>query len=217
VFTRGPSWDESGSPTHYSEADCAADMKAREHHTSFRRFFEASPWLEAMTNATQTLTAQTAARMVQCGVNIAGFDQLEPFDGRLEAMVWSWAKGQPSSSGGCALQGTDTRFHAAGCGEHHRFACVDGGLDWHVTQAAGEWRAGADVCSAEFPGSSYGVPPNGYRNGQLASARPPGTGDVWLDYAQVQGSWVADPPVSHGKGHAAGHGKGHDKTRHRRH
>jgi hypothetical protein len=212
VFTRGPSWDESGNPTHYSEADCAADMRAREHHTSFRRFFEASPWLEAMTNATQTLTAQTAERMVQCGVNIAGFDQLEPFDGRLEAMVWSWAKGEPAASGGCAVQGTDTRFHAAACGAEHRFACVDPGLDWHVTLATGEWRDGADACSSEFPGSSYGVPPNGYRNGQLALARPPGTGDVWLDYAQVGGSWTADP-----RSHGEGHGKGHGKTKHRRH
>jgi hypothetical protein len=191
VFTRGPAWDESGNPTDYSASDCAADMRAREGHTSFRRFYEESPWLEAMTNATQVLTAQTTARMVRCGVNIVGFDQLQPFDGRLEAMVWSWAKGEPAASGGCAVQGADTRFHATGCEERHRFACVDAHLDWHVTDAAGPWRHGAKACAAKFPGSSFGVPPNGYRNQQLAAAAGSGTGAVWLNYSRVNGTWVS--------------------------
>jgi hypothetical protein len=183
VFTRGSAWDESGNPTTYSAADCSKDQAAREGHTSFRRFFEESPWLEAMTDATQVLTAATTARMMQCGVNIIGFDQLQPFDGRLAALVWSWAPGQPAATGDCALRGTDSRFTAAGCSGRHRFACVDGHLDWHATVGKGPWRRGPKICAREFPGSSFGVPPNGYRNAQLGSAV------TWLSYRKLRGEW----------------------------
>lgn len=190
VFTRGPAWDESGNPTTYGAKDCAADEAAREHHTSFRRWYEESPWLEAMTDATQVLTASTTAQMVRCGVNIIGFDQLEPFDGRLAALVWSWAQDQPTATGGdCAVQGADSRFRVADCGRRLPFACVDSSLDWHVTKAVGRWQNGAKTCSREFPGSSFGVPPNGYRNAQLAAAWT--GGDVWLNYSRSSGSWVA--------------------------
>ena len=190
VFTRGPKWDESGNPTTYGAADCAKDQAAREGHTSFRRWYEESPWLEAMTNATQTLTTSATAQMVRCGANIIGFDQLQPFDGRLEAMVWSWAKDQPAATGGdCAEQGTDSRFRVADCGQRMPFACVDDTLDWHVTKAVGRWQNGVKVCAREFPGSSFGVPANGYRNAQLASV---GAGrSVWLNYTRSDGAWAA--------------------------
>ena len=192
VFTRGPSWDESGDPTTYDEADCAKDEAARDKHTSFRRYYEESPWLEAMTDATQVLTAATTARMVRCGANIIGFDQLEPFDGRLAAMVWSWAKGQPAATGDCAMQGWDGRFRTAGCGTRLRFACVDDDLDWHVTHARGTWSRGGAACRHEFPGSTFGVPANGYRNALLAAAHGRKAGNVWLDYRKVGGQWKAN-------------------------
>ena len=189
VFTRGPKWDESGNPTTYGDKDCTADETARETHASFRRFYEESPWLEAMTDATQVLTADATERMVRCGVNIIGFDQLQPFDGRLKALVWSWAPDEPAAAGDCAVQGSDGRFHAAGCRDRHPFACVDSNLDWHVTRAAGRWQDGQRVCSREFRGSSYGVPPNGYRNAQLAAAKPAAAGQVWVAYSRTNGGW----------------------------
>ena len=190
VFTRGPSWDESGNPTNYGPSQCAADQAARENHSSFRRWYEESPWLEAMTDATQTLTASATADMVRCGANIIGFDQLQPFDGRLAAMVWSWAQDQPTATGGdCAVQGPDSRFRVADCGQRLPFACVDSSLDWHVSKAVGFWRQGAKVCGREFPGSSYGVPPNGYRNAQLAGESKGRT--VWLNYSRSGGTWTA--------------------------
>src|SRR3712207_7384477 len=42
--------------------------------------------------------------MTDCGVNLFGFDQLLPSDGRIEATIWSWAKDEPRQPGGCALQ-----------------------------------------------------------------------------------------------------------------
>jgi hypothetical protein len=200
VFTRGPAWDESGNPTTYGAKSCAADQAARENHTSFRRWYEESPWLEAMTNATQVLTASTTAQMVRCGANIIGFDQLQPFDGRLAAMVWSWAQNEPAAGAGdCAEQGADGRFHTSDCGQRLPFACVDSSLDWHVTHAVGRWQDGVKACTREFPGSSYGVPPNGYRNAQLSAAHPGGS--VWLNYARTGSTWTANAaaPVIHGR------------------
>lgn len=191
VFTRGPAWDESGNPTTYGAAQCAADEAAREHHTSFRRWYEESPWLEAMTDATQVLTAAATAQMVRCGANMIGFDQLQPFDGRLAAMVWSWAQDQPTADGGnCARQGSDGRFYVNDCSQRLPFACQDSSLDWHVTKAVGRWRDGSKVCAREFPGSSYGVPANGYRNAQLAGAS--GGRSVWLNYSRSGSTWTAD-------------------------
>ena len=186
VFTRGDKWDESGDPTTYGDKQCGDDQAAREAHSSFRRYYEASPWLEAMTDATSVLTPAAAARMTKCGVNLIGVDQLQPFDGRLAAMVWSWAEGEPAASGDCALQDGKGRFHSAACGERHPVACVDANLDWHVTDRAGRWRDGQRLCDREFRGSSFGVPPNGYRNAQIADASP---GHVWLNYARVNGEW----------------------------
>jgi hypothetical protein len=91
------------------------------------------------------------------------------------------------------LQATHGRFKNANCTTRLRFACVDRHLDWHVTRAAGPWRRGHAACRAEFPHSRFGVPPDGYRNRQIAAAKPSAHGRVWLDYANVRGKWRADP------------------------
>ena len=209
VYTRGPAWDESGNPTHYGGTDCARDQQGMRTHSVFRRWYEESPWLEAMTDATQVLTADATARMVRCGANLIGFDQLQPFDGRLQAFVWSWASGEPSaSSGACAFQGSDSRFHASGCDVQRHFACASPDGSFHVTSASGSWPDGFAACPAEFAGSRYAVPPNGLRNTELRNASP---GTVWLDYARDRsGQWQpgastafvpSPPPGDPGDGH----------------
>jgi hypothetical protein len=133
--------------------------------------------------------------MVRCGVNLVGFDQLQPNDGRLAAFVWSWAQGEPSSTDGpCAFQGADTRFHASSCVVQRHFACADPSGAFHVTVATGSWSDGFAACPAEFPGSRYSVPPNGLRNARLAAED---MGSVWLDYARdAGGQWQAGAPAS---------------------
>jgi hypothetical protein len=196
VFTRGDKWNEGGNATSYGPKDCAADAAAHESHSAFRRWYEESPFLEAAMGATQTFTAKATRRMVRCGVNLTGWDQLTPDDGRLKAFIWSWAPHMPSVGAHqkCAFQGKHGRFRTALCHEEFRFACVDANLDWHVTQAVGRADSGRAACEEEFPGSSYGVPPNGYRNHQLQLAKPKGHPRVWLNYAKVPGHrWRPDP------------------------
>jgi hypothetical protein len=221
VFTRGPAWNESGNPTTYSSSDCAADRQGMETHSVFRRWYEESPWLEAMTDATQVLTPQTTAQMVRCGANLVGFDQLQPFDGRLAAFVWSWAQDEPSASGGsCAYQGSDSRFRASSCDVSRHFACVDASGDFWVTHQTGAWADGFAACPAEFPGASYAVPPNGWRNVQLASRG--GGQTVWLDYARVHGEWtpgaqLAPGPDGNGSDGDGGHGHAYGRHKHHHH
>lgn len=194
VFTRGNKWNEGGNPTMYGAKDCAADETAHENHSAFRRWYEESPFVEAATGASQTLTAKATNEMVKCGANLTGWDQLTPKDGRLRAFVWSWGRHLPEAGRGrCAYQAKHGRFWNAACSTRLRFACVDRHLDWHVTKAPGPWRRGHAACRAEFPHSRFGVPPNGYRNGQITAAKPRGHGRVWLDYAKIRGKWRPDP------------------------
>jgi hypothetical protein len=193
VFTRGPKWNEGGNPTTYDAKDCAADRAGHEAHSTFRRWFEESPFLEAIADGTQKLTAPTTKRMVSCGVNLTGWDQLTPKDGRLKAFVWSWAKGEPAAHGRCAYQAKGGRFRSGDCHVRRHAACVDHRFDWHVTRAKGPAARGQQMCAAAFPKTRFGVPPDGYRNAQLKAARPKPHQTVWLNYRKAHGHWHAGP------------------------
>jgi hypothetical protein len=189
VFERGSRWDESGKASTYDDKACAADVAAYRDKHVFRRYYEESPWLEAMTDATDRVSPAITAHMVRCGATIIGFDQLEPFDGRLQALVWSWAADEPGTGDGCAVQGTDGRFHGASCAERHRVACVDSLGGWHVTRHAAGIARGAKLCRQEFPGSAFSVPRTTLDNQALAAARPSGVDSVWLDYVRDGATW----------------------------
>jgi hypothetical protein len=221
VFTRGNTWDEHGDPSNYTAADCTADQNARRADTAFRRIFEDSTFVTAATSTPQSLTPDTVAEMVRCGVNIIGMDQLMPQDGRLAALVWSWAPNEPATAG-CAYQGADGRFRSSSCDSPRSYACLDPAGGWHQTVAVGRWQAGSDACATEFPGSRFAVPVNGFRNAQLAAAS---TGNVWLNYAGQSGTWAPNvapaagvQPQTHGhayghnKHHGRGHATGHDRA-----
>jgi hypothetical protein len=120
-----------------------------------------------------------ARNMVRCGVNMIGYDNLVPFDPRLEAVVWSWAKDEPiAANGSCAHEGADGRFHTGGCMSHKAFACITPVGDWIVAGPAGAWDKGTKRC--EHAGATFAVPRTGYYNELLKDAK--GAADVWLDY-----------------------------------
>ena len=208
VFQRGNTWDESGSPSSYSFGDstCNQDMTYRQSDSKFRREFEDSTFVTAATNTAPTtpMSPDNVSAMVRCGVNVIGMDQLRPQDGRLAALVWSWATDQPAASGSCAQQGSDGRFTAVSCGLARPAACQSPNGDWQVTSVAVAWNDAAAECATEFPGSRFAVPMDGYRNLMLQRAHP-GVAAVWLDYARVGGTWTA------WAGHAPVHGHGHGR------
>ena len=44
---------------------------------------------------------------------------------------------------------------------------------------------------SEFPGSTFGVPANGLRNQQIVEAKGSPSTKVWLNYANVKGTWTS--------------------------
>jgi len=220
VFQRGSTWDESGDPRTYSTNDpndCSRDQRLRATDQSFRREFEDSTFVSAATGSgpQPAMSPDDVALMVRCGVNIIGMDQLRPQDGRLAALVWSWAVNEPSAAGSCAAQGSDGRFRATDCGSARPAACRTPDSAWHVTTPVA-WRESFDACAEQFPGSSFSLPVNGFRNWQLEGARSGGS--VWLDYAKVAGAWTpfaakpgsaGEPTGDHGKHLGWGRGQGH--------
>jgi hypothetical protein len=167
VHERGPLWDESNSPVGNDYPDyarCAAE-RAKEHYdTHLIRRYEDSTALSNSVEGTGLggpgeVTYIEARRMVRCGVNLVGFDQLYPQDPRLGQLVWSWARDEPvAGAGDCAAQGDDARFHAVSCAAPLPLACVDAAGAWHV----------ALTCPT---GSRFAVPANGYENELLREAK----------------------------------------------
>jgi hypothetical protein len=193
VHQRGALWEEGGSAP-YDEGDCAADRSARLTEGVFRRWFGDSTWLTAMVSGSTDISATGSARMTACGVNIIGFDQLQPDDGKLASLVWSWEAVPAADSGAdCAAQNGAGRFVGRACDALLRFACVSPAGVWAVTAASGEWSQGAAACEAEYPGFAFSVPVNGLRNVLLREVHDSATADdVWLDYQRVAGEWVPE-------------------------
>lgn len=168
VHARAPYWLESKSgpgDDYAGLADCAGERRARGYGRRYVRYFEDETWLAAMAGSRGQLTAAEVRAMVVCGVNLLGLDRIHPDDPRLEALVWSWAPGEPAALGAaCAVQGPDGRFRARPCGERHRYACR-GPEGWHVTRVAGPWSAGFAACARAVPGAPSPCPARATRTG----------------------------------------------------
>ena len=198
VFERGDNknWQESGSgpgEDYPGLKGCAAERRRVGSGRAIVRWYEDSTWLSAVVDGESGhLTTTEAAAMAKCGATLIGFDQLTPEDPRLAAIVWSWATNEPAAPNGsarCAASTGDTRFHAQGCTNNHSFACTTNPDTWKVTTVEGPWTAGQTTCAREFPGSTFGVPANGWENSLLRAAAV--SRSVWLRYADSagRGNW----------------------------
>ena len=119
--------------------------------------------------------------MTFCGVNLFGFDQLLPEDGRIQASLWSWAPDEPlAGAGSCTLQATDGRWVAAPCRDSHPAACVDAMGNWTVTPSPVPFTSAPGACAAI--GSQFALPRTGAQNSRLHAAAEP-AGGAWVQYA----------------------------------
>lgn len=130
-------------------------------------------------------TPELVQRMTECEVNIIGMDKLRPFDGRLEAAIWSWAEDQPpleSQQRLCASHEADHRFYARDCQMPQRFACRQPETgEWMITQVSGPWEQGVEQCQTEGLGE-FTVPFSGYENLKLSDVKDnAGQQSVWLN------------------------------------
>ncbi len=117
---------ESGSNSGYRPYPaCDATYGRGVYAWRLVRYYEDSTLATALANPTrppanpQALTPPKVQAMTDCGVNLFGFDQLLPEDGRIQASLWSWAPDEPrAGAGACALQGADGRWVAHRAGTH---------------------------------------------------------------------------------------------------
>jgi hypothetical protein len=160
---------------------CGPDFTRADYDTKLVRYFEDSTWLSAAAGAAsgspegEGLTPSDVHAMVRCGVDLFGFDQLQPDDGRLDAAVWSWAQGQPGR-GGCAEMRSDGRWYTSGCKQKHVAACRAADGSWTVTAKPVKAADAALACSST--GGTFDAPRTGYDNETLVSAA--GGRRVWL-------------------------------------
>jgi hypothetical protein len=116
--------------------------------------------------------------MTRCGVNLFGLDQILPDDGRIEASIWSWAKGEPDPSHGrCAVQRSDGRWLTRPCGTHRPAACRSAN-GWALTPSSVTFNGAGPACRRQ--GASFDPPRTGYENSRLHAVV--GGGSAWVDY-----------------------------------
>jgi hypothetical protein len=193
---------ENGPDGYRDFPDCGPDYDRPTYDSTLVRFYEDSTWLTDAASFGQDppegLTPQVTAAMARCGVDLTGFDQLLPDDGRLAAAVWSWAPGEPTG-GSCATQVVNDsfpagRWDAVPCNERHRPACRTSDGSWLVAPDEVRQRRGTVACQDAGAGAELAVPRTGYEAQLLrvamqdAGAAP---GQVWLGYRHQPGGWTA--------------------------
>lgn len=170
---------------------CGPDYPRATYDATLVRYYEDSTWLSAGASAAGAaseddgITPATAAALARCGVDLVGLDQLAPGDGRLDALLWSWAPGEPAAKGDCAVQRGDGRWAARSCAERHRAACRRGDGPWTLTRSAVSERSASAACRREH--ATFAVPRTGYENALLHSAA--GSGETWLGHERAGARW----------------------------
>ncbi|MHA7650954.1 PI-PLC domain-containing protein [Mycobacterium sp. ML4] len=177
---------QSGSTFGYQAyPKCDATYGPAVYATNIVRYFEDSTFISALINPTRppnnpaALTPTKAQSMTNCGVNLFGFDQLLPEDGRIQGTLWSWAPDEPRASvGTCTLQRADSRWAAAPCGATHPAGCQSASGTWTVTAPVTFANAPA-ACAAV--GLTFGLPRTGVQNSRLHAVAGP-AGGAWVNY-----------------------------------
>lgn len=150
----------------------------------FRRYFEDSTFVNPATtpigqsSLDDGITPETAAAMTRCGVDLLGLDQLVPGDGRLEALVWSFAAGELDLAGVAVQRASDGRWASRAGDGRLAAACRLPDGSWTVT-GSGPRVSAAGRC--EELGGAFDVPRRG-RDAQLLleAQRAAGADQVWL-------------------------------------
>jgi hypothetical protein len=184
VFDWSSDHVEGGSAAGYQDYPaCDATYGQGVYDDKLVRYFEDSTLVSALLDPTrppadpEALTPTKVRSMTDCGVNLFGFDQILPEDGRIQSSLWSWAPDEPrTANGGCTLQGADGRWVAATCADPHPAACVERG-SWSVTDPVTFADAPA-ACAAL--GATFGLPRAGDQNSRLHAVAS-GAGGAWVD------------------------------------
>ncbi|SON61932.1 hypothetical protein MSIMFI_03451 [Mycobacterium simulans] len=177
---------ESGSTPNYQPYPaCDATYGNAVYASKLVRYYEDSTLFGALSTPLRppanpaALTPPKVQAMTDCGVNLFGFDQLLPEDGRIQASLWSWAPDEPRAGAGtCTLQGADGRWIAAQCTDAHPAACQSPTGTWTVTPSV-PFTGASSACAAA--GSNFTLPRTGDQNARLRAVAET-AGGVWVRY-----------------------------------
>ncbi len=136
------------------------------------RYYEDGTLVGALTGVDRQATVQDVEQMARCNINMPSLDHLVPFDGRLQALIWSWDVGEPVSSDAAqrALHNADGHFAAVpadqapmlkACADPQQAVVVDNALN------IGRWRV-ADPCESPYV---WSTPRDGLDNEALKQAK----------------------------------------------
>ena len=202
------SWEDHRESRPFDFEDfpgCGPDYTIADSRKHLIRYFEDSTKVTRGTGEPDDgLIPETVAAMVRCGIDLVGLDQLTPFDGRLEGLVWSWAPEQPST-GRCAIDKVGARFpfgrwFSKPCASlRGRPACRKGNR-WIVPRGRSDRRKGIAVCREL--GGRLSVPRSGYENQllRLAMAKR-GARSALLGLRLKRDTWTARDPRGARKKH----------------
>jgi hypothetical protein len=187
-------WDdthvENGDTAAYRPPPACDATYGRDVYASkLVRYFEDSTFVAQAVSPTTSPAQATARRlapdkvaaMTACGVDLFGFDQLLPDDGRLAATLWSWAPGEPDlARGDCTVELAGGRWQSAACTgpEQHPAACRAADGTWRMSAAVPRPAAKA-ACGAA--GGIFDVPRSGEQDTALRAAA--GSATTWLNIA----------------------------------
>jgi hypothetical protein len=167
------------------DGDGRPDFAPDVYATKLVRYYEDSTWVSPMASnaglasTDDGLSPEVARRMTRCGVDLIGFDQILPTDGRLAAVAWSWAPNEPSRAGDCAVQRDDGRWISRKCSKRHQAACRRADGRWAVTLASVPATAATAACRQLS--AKPALPRTGAENEALRqAARAAGAATVWL-------------------------------------
>ncbi len=167
------------------DGDGRPDFARDVYASKMVRYYEDSTWIAraaepaGIASPDDGLTPEVTRRMVRCGVDLIGFDQILPTDGRLAAAAWSWAKNEPSSAGDCAIQREDGRWISRRCTKRHQAACRKADGRWVVTLASVPQSAATAACRQLS--AKPALPRTGAENAALRdAAAKAGADSIWL-------------------------------------
>ena len=188
---------EESRPRDYADfPDCGPDFTRSDYESTLIRYFEDSTQLTGTAGEPDDgITPPTAAAMARCGVDLLGLDQLEPDDGRLSSLVWSWGPTQPKAGkGACAMQRISDqrpfgRWYVRECDDPRTVACRRDGR-WLVPGKEVAQEEAAALC--EQKDAEHAVPRTGFEAQLLRLEMEDDDVDkVWLAYRRSGGEWAA--------------------------
>ncbi len=176
-------WDrdhvESGDTSRYElYPRCDATYGDDVYATELVRYYEDSTFVSAGVDPQETpaefeanrLTPAHVAAMSGCGVNLFGFDQILPDDGRLAATIWSWAANEPRRGHGrCAVQRPKRgRWRSRSCRAKRPAACRTEAGAWKLTPRPVTHRQAFAACRRLS--ATFDTPRSGEENSRLRAA-----------------------------------------------